>query len=76
MKTKLERCSPPATLVLHSLADQLVDPKETKLLYKYAKGKKELIIYPDGDHGLELPKKARREMLKQIVCWLKEELSL
>lgn len=76
LKTKLKSRSPRATLILHGTADKLVQPKEAELLLKYAKGDKEMVIYPKGDHGIEFPKKARREMLGKIVCWLKNVLNI
>lgn len=71
LKTKIQKYTSFPVLILHGALDTKVSTKEVKQYFLFFKGKKELAIYSQGDHGLdEIPRKLRQEVLEKIVSWL------
>ena len=57
------------TLVVAGSNDQIVNPKQSITFYKHLACKKELILIPDGDHGL-VDKKYIPEYFPKVKEWL------
>lgn len=75
LRNQLKKYSPPYLLILHGALDTIVAINDVKKIYKYTTGKKEVVIYPEGDHGLEeIPKPLRRKVLDKICVWFKKTL--
>ena len=75
LKIKVQRHVHFPVLVFHGELDTYVTTKEVKKYFQYFPGKKELVIYPEGDHGLEdIPPVLRQEVLEKIVSWFKISL--
>lgn len=72
---KLKQYSPSAVLVVHGELDTKVSVADAQLLYQLAQGRKELQIYPKGDHGFtDVSTELRRAVLDKIVNWFEETL--
>lgn len=75
LKNQLEKHAPFPVLVLHGTLDTKVSTKDAKQLYLYVQGGKEIVIYPQGDHGLEqVSPKLRQRVLGKIVNWFQKTL--
>jgi len=76
LKSKLEKHTSFPFLVLHGALDTKVPSHDAKQFFKFAQGKKELVIYPRGNHGLgDIPSALRKEVLEKIVEWFKNSLT-
>ncbi|MBL7158858.1 prolyl oligopeptidase family serine peptidase [Candidatus Microgenomates bacterium] len=70
LKGKLEKHAKFPVLILHGALDTKVSTKDAKQFFRFSQGKKELVIYPEGDHGFdEVSSQLRQEVLRKIVSW-------
>ena len=72
LESKLEKHAKFPVLVLHGALDDKVSIKDAKQFFRFSQAKKELIIYPEGDHGFDkIPRRLRKEVLRKIIDWFK-----
>lgn len=64
--------SPRPLLLAHGAADSRLPPRCSELIYEWAQQPKQMIIYPDAEHGLVECKDELHDMLK---TWLVDNLS-
>ena len=70
LKTKIQKLVTFPTLIIHGELDTYVTTREVRKYFKYFKAKKELAIYPKGDHGFDdISRNLRNEILEKIVSW-------
>lgn len=73
LKRKLEKYGTFPILILHGALDTKVPVKDAKQYFKFARGEKEIAIYPKGDHGFdEVSPSLRRKVLEKTVSWYKK----
>ena len=63
--------SPKSLLLIHGTADDVLPYGLSQYLYASAGEPKELVLYPDDNHGIE---RHRSEMLKKIHGWSRDLL--
>ena len=70
---RADRVSPRPLLLAHGASDTRLPPYCSEQIYSWAKQPKELILYPDAEHGLM---ECAAELRATLAHWLETNLSL
>jgi len=68
--------SPPPTLLVHGVADRMVDVEQSRQHARVRPDTVTLWEVPDGDHGLRWPLVQSLRIRRRAVDWLEEQLDL